>query len=139
MTKAGDLCLSAAGARVILATSSDERHPAEHIMDGNPETFWTTTGMFPQEFIISLSGVFKINKITIHSSLVKNLRIETSISKEPVNFEPCTEKVLIFVYLLIYICFLLPQLSGIQAAHLRFVILSAYDHFVAVYSVSGDT
>ncbi|KAG8546723.1 hypothetical protein GDO81_029924 [Engystomops pustulosus] len=92
MTRAGDLCLSSAGARVSLATSSDDRHPAECIIDGNPETFWTTTGMFPQEFIISLNGLQKIGKIIIESSSVRSLKIYTSATKEPTDFEPCTDR-----------------------------------------------
>ncbi|XP_077850244.1 intraflagellar transport protein 25 homolog isoform X4 [Macaca mulatta] len=66
-----DLCLSSEGSEVILATSSDEKHPPENIIDGNPETFWTTTGMFPQEFIICFHkhiwytqrGSFKMKKL----------------------------------------------------------------------------
>ncbi|CAH2311193.1 intraflagellar transport 25 homolog [Pelobates cultripes] len=137
MSRAGDLCLSSAGAWVKLATSSDERHPAEHIVDGNPETFWMTTGMFPQEFIISLNSVSKINKISIQSSSIQRLQIETSMSKDPINFERCVEKELEHVE---------GQrqteeitLSGIQATYLRFVILSGYDPFVAIYSVSAES
>ncbi|KAM8931192.1 intraflagellar transport protein 25 homolog [Pelodytes ibericus] len=137
MTGAGDLCLRSAGARVTLATSSDERHPAEHIVDGNPETFWTTTGMFPQEFIISLNGVSKINKITIQSSLIQKLRIEASISKEPTNFERCMEKN--FEHVEGQLQNEEVTLPGTQANHLRFVILSGYDHFVAVRSVSAES
>ncbi|MEE6495609.1 hypothetical protein FKM82_002095 [Ascaphus truei] len=92
MTRAGDVCLSSAGAQVTLATSSDERHPPEHIIDGNPETFWTTTGMFPQEFIISLRGLLKISKITLQSTWIRSLRIEKSVSKEPINFERFVER-----------------------------------------------
>lgn len=137
MTRAGDLCLGSAGAHVALATSSDERHPAEHIIDGNPETFWTTTGTFPQEFIISLNGLQKIGKIILESSLIRSVKVYSSASKEPANFEPCLERELEHVE---------GQfqneemaLPGVQALHLRFVILSGYDHFVSVRSVSAET
>ncbi|XP_073449588.1 intraflagellar transport protein 25 homolog isoform X1 [Aquarana catesbeiana] len=92
MTRAGDLCLSSAGAVLAFATSGDGGYPAQHIIDGNPDTFWTTTGMFPQEFIISLNTLQKIGKITIDSSQIRSLRIETSTSKEPTNFEHCVER-----------------------------------------------
>uniref|UniRef100_A0A674J666 Uncharacterized protein n=1 Tax=Terrapene triunguis TaxID=2587831 RepID=A0A674J666_9SAUR len=36
------------------------------------ETFWTTTGMFPQEFIISFHKCVKISKLTIQCYLGKN-------------------------------------------------------------------
>ncbi|XP_077747968.1 intraflagellar transport protein 25 homolog isoform X1 [Canis aureus] len=87
-----DLCLSSEGAEVILATSSDEKHPPENMIDGNPETFWTTTGMFPQEFIICFHKHVRIERLIIQSYFVRTLKIEKSTSKEPVDFEPWIER-----------------------------------------------
>ncbi|XP_073419829.1 intraflagellar transport protein 25 homolog isoform X2 [Dendrobates tinctorius] len=137
MTRAGNLCLSSAGAHVSLATSSDERHPAERMIDGNPETFWTTTGMFPQEFIISMNGLQKIGKITLESSLIRSLKVYTSASKEATNFEPCMERELEHVEGQFQTEEI--ALPGVQAVHLRFVILSGYDHFVSIRSVSAES
>lgn len=39
----------------------------------NPETFWTTTGMFPQEFIICFHKHVKIEKLVIQSYLGKQV------------------------------------------------------------------
>ncbi|XP_063092606.1 intraflagellar transport protein 25 homolog isoform X4 [Cavia porcellus] len=93
--KKTDLCLSSEGAEVILATSSDEKHPAENIIDGNADTFWTTTGMFPQEFIICFHKHVKIEKLIIQSYLVRSLRVEKSAAQEPVGFEQWIEKDLV--------------------------------------------
>uniref|UniRef100_A0A672TVB2 Intraflagellar transport 25 n=1 Tax=Strigops habroptila TaxID=2489341 RepID=A0A672TVB2_STRHB len=90
--RATDWCLSSAGAALVLATSSDEQHPAENVVDGSSETFWTTTGMFPQEFIIGFPKCVKISKVAIQSYLVRTLRIERSVSEDPVGFEECIEK-----------------------------------------------
>lgn len=90
-----DLCSVTEGTEVILATSSDEKHPPENIIDGNPETFWTTTGMFPQEFIICFHKHVKIEKLVIQSYLVRTLRIEKTTSKEPLDFEQWVEKDLV--------------------------------------------
>ncbi|XP_029803714.1 intraflagellar transport protein 25 homolog isoform X1 [Suricata suricatta] len=87
-----DLCLSSEGTEVILATSSDEKHPPENMIDGNAETFWTTTGMFPQEFILCFHKHVRIERLVIQSYFVKTLRIEKSTSKEPVDFEPWIER-----------------------------------------------
>ncbi|XP_059996000.1 intraflagellar transport protein 25 homolog isoform X6 [Lagenorhynchus albirostris] len=87
-----DVCLSSEGTEVILATSSDEKHPPENIIDGNPETFWTTTGMFPQEFIICFHKHVRIERLLIQSYFVRTLRIEKSTSKEPVDFEQWIER-----------------------------------------------
>ncbi|XP_023114489.2 intraflagellar transport protein 25 homolog isoform X3 [Felis catus] len=93
--KKTDLCLSSEGAEVILATSSDEKHPPENMIDGNPDTFWTTTGMFPQEFIICFHKHVRIERLVIQSYFVRTLRIEKSTSKEPVDFEPWIERDLV--------------------------------------------
>ncbi|XP_073752815.1 intraflagellar transport protein 25 homolog isoform X1 [Callorhinus ursinus] len=90
-----DLCSSSEGTEVILATSSDEKHPPENIIDGNPETFWTTTGMFPQEFIICFHKHVRIERLVIQSYFVRTLRIEKSTSKEPIDFEPWIERDLV--------------------------------------------
>ncbi|XP_012783469.1 intraflagellar transport protein 25 homolog [Ochotona princeps] len=131
-----DLCSSSEGAEVVLATSSDEKHPPENIIDGNPETFWTTTGMFPQEFIIYFHKHVRIEKLVIQSYLVRTLRIEKSTSKEPVDFEQWIEKDLAHTE---------GQLQNEEivvrdgsATYLRFIILSAFDHFASVHSISAE-
>nr|XP_020016131.1 intraflagellar transport protein 25 homolog isoform X3 [Castor canadensis] len=108
-----DLCLSSEGAEVILATSSDEKHPPENIIDGNPETFWTTTGMFPQEFIICFHKHIKIEKLLIQSYL-DLVHTEGQLQNEEVVAR-----------------------DG-YATYLRFIILSAFDHFASVHSISVE-
>ncbi|XP_006002611.1 intraflagellar transport protein 25 homolog [Latimeria chalumnae] len=133
MTKMADVALSSAGSKVVLATSSDEKYPPENIIDGQPETFWTTTGMFPQEFIISFTNLVKIATVTVQSYNVQSLSIEKSVSTDPVNFEKCTEKHL-------------EQseghiqteefaLGGTSARYMRFIIKSGFDHFVSIHRV----
>ncbi|KAM6456434.1 intraflagellar transport protein 25 homolog isoform 1-T1 [Liasis olivaceus] len=131
-----DYCLSSEGAGVILATSSDEIHPPENIIDGRSETFWTTTGMFPQEFIISFHKCVTISKLKIQCYLVQRLRIEKSISKDPVDFEQCIEKELQCKDGELQIeDFSFPE---IQATYLRIIILSAFDAFVSVHRVIAE-
>ncbi|KAM8789399.1 intraflagellar transport protein 25 homolog isoform 1-T1 [Rhynchonycteris naso] len=131
-----DLCLSSEGAEVILATSSDEEHPPENMIDGNPETFWTTTGMFPQEFIVCFHKPVEIERLIIHSHFVRTLRIEKGMSEEPVDFEQWIEKDLVHTE---------GQLQNEEitahdgrATYLRFIITSAFDHFASVYSISAE-
>ncbi|XP_033623437.1 intraflagellar transport protein 25 homolog isoform X8 [Fukomys damarensis] len=108
-----DLCLSSEGAEVILATSSDEKHPPENIIDGNAETFWTTTGMFPQEFIICFHKHVKIEKIIIQSYL-DLVHTEGQLQNEEIMAH-----------------------DG-HATYLRVIILSAFDHFASVHSISAE-
>ncbi|XP_059677701.1 intraflagellar transport protein 25 homolog isoform X2 [Gavia stellata] len=134
--RAADWCLSSAGAALVLATSSDEQHPAENMADGSSETFWTTTGMFPQEFIIGFPKCVKISKVTIQCYLVRTLRIERSIAEDPVGFEQCIEKDLQHTEGQLQIEeFPLPDF---QATYLRFIIKSAFDHFVSVHRVMAE-
>ncbi|XP_048186618.1 intraflagellar transport protein 25 homolog [Perognathus longimembris pacificus] len=131
-----DLCLSSEGSEVILATSSDDKHPPENIIDGNPETFCTTTGMFPQEFIICFHKHVKIERLVIQSYLVQTLRIEKRTSKEPTGFELWIGKDLMHTE---------GQLQNEQvvardgyATHLRFIFVSAFDHFASVHNISAE-
>ncbi|KAJ6662535.1 hypothetical protein lerEdw1_011672 [Lerista edwardsae] len=134
--KSIDFCLASEGAEVILATSSDENYPPEYIIDGRSETFWTTTGMFPQEFIISFHKCVQIGKLTVQCYLVRTLRIEKSMSQDPVDFELCVEKELLFKEGELQTEeFSFPEL---QATYLRFTILSAFDAFVSVHRVIAD-
>ncbi|XP_061307161.1 intraflagellar transport protein 25 homolog [Pezoporus flaviventris] len=134
--RATDWCLSSAGAALVLATSSDEQHPAESVVDGNSETFWTTTGMCPQELIIGFPKRVKISKVAIQSYLVRTLRIERSVSEDPVGFEECIEKDLEHTEgQLQKEEFPLPEF---EATYLRFIIKSAFDHFVSVHRVIAE-
>uniref|UniRef100_A0A4W5P8E6 Heat shock protein, alpha-crystallin-related, b11 n=1 Tax=Hucho hucho TaxID=62062 RepID=A0A4W5P8E6_9TELE len=87
-----DPALSSLGAQIVLAASSDENHPPENIIDGSTETFWMSTGMFPQEFIIRLAESMKIALVTMHCYNVKTLKIEKSISDDATDFEAISEK-----------------------------------------------
>uniref|UniRef100_A0A2K5BV47 Intraflagellar transport protein 25 homolog n=1 Tax=Aotus nancymaae TaxID=37293 RepID=A0A2K5BV47_AOTNA len=127
-----ELCLSSEGSRVILATSSDEKHPPENIIDGNPDTFWATTGMFPQEFIIYFHKHVRIERLVIQTYFVQTLKIEKSTSKEP----QWIEKDLVHTE---------GQLQNEEimardgsTTYLRFIIVSAFDHFASVHSVSAE-
>ncbi|KAG3283215.1 intraflagellar transport protein 25 homolog isoform X3 [Ictidomys tridecemlineatus] len=131
-----DLCLSSEGSEVVLATSSDEKHPPENIIDGNPETFWTTTGMFPQEFIICFHKHVKVEKLIIQSYLVRTLKIEKTKSKEPVDFERWIERDFVHTE---------GQLQNEEilvhdgyCTYLRFIITKAFDHFISVHCVSAE-
>lgn len=129
-----DVALSSAGARVSLATSSDERYPAESVTDGSSSTFWMSTGTFPQEFIITLADVTSIQSMRIECYNVRKLAVEHSISSEPINFEPLSEIELEHNESNLQTEDI--NVKIVQAQHLRFIIRSAYDHFTSVHRVS---
>uniref|UniRef100_A0A663M495 Heat shock protein family B (small) member 11 n=1 Tax=Athene cunicularia TaxID=194338 RepID=A0A663M495_ATHCN len=98
------------------------------------ETFWTTTGMFPQEFIIGFPKCVKISKVSIQCYLVRTLRIERSVSKDPVGFEQCIEKGKILKQQ----GFCGNHVGSFSATYLRFIIKSGFDHFVSVHRVMAE-
>lgn len=73
-----DIGLSSAGTTVSLASSADPNHPPDNIIDGKLDTFWITTGMFPQEFVVTFPSLMNINtvKLTMHN--VRRITIERS-------------------------------------------------------------
>ncbi|NXG47246.1 IFT25 protein, partial [Psilopogon haemacephalus] len=100
------------------------------------ETFWTTTGMYPQEFIIGFPECVTIGKVAIQCYLVRTLRIERSLSKDPVDFEQCIEKDLQHAEGHLQMEeFPLPDF---KATYLRFIIKSGFDHFASVHRVVAE-
>uniref|UniRef100_A0A3P9IN09 Intraflagellar transport protein 25 homolog n=1 Tax=Oryzias latipes TaxID=8090 RepID=A0A3P9IN09_ORYLA len=129
-----DFSFSSLDARVVLASSSDESHPPENIVDGNINTFWMSTGMFPQELIIRFPEATTISALTVDSYNVKKLKIEKNISQSASQFESVTEKE--FESTEGHLQTNAISLNPGSATHLRFIITSGYDHFVSVHKVS---
>ncbi|CAI8010595.1 Intraflagellar transport protein 25 homolog [Geodia barretti] len=75
------LQLQAAG-----ATSTDDLHPAEHCLDGNPETFWLSTGLFPQELVLSLPSPTRIVAVHLRCCNVKQMSLQHSTEEMPGGF-----------------------------------------------------
>lgn len=121
--------LSSLGAKIVVASSHDENYPPENIIDGNSKTFWMTTGMFPQEFIIRFSNSTNVTTVTVDSYNVKTLKIERNNSESANNFEPVTEKE--FEPTQEHLQSNVISLTGSSATHLRFIITSGYSHFVS--------
>ncbi|OWK04949.1 HSPB11 [Cervus elaphus hippelaphus] len=91
--------------------------------------------MFPQEFIICFHKHVRIEKLVIQSYFVRTLRIEKSTSKEPVDFEQWIERGMCFFHQHYF------DHEGARDGHvtyLRFIIVSAFDHFASVHSVSAE-
>ncbi|XP_012718804.2 intraflagellar transport protein 25 homolog isoform X1 [Fundulus heteroclitus] len=132
--------IDSSGAQVVLASSSDDNHPPENITDGNSKTFWMSTGMFPQEFVIRFAETTNISSLTVesyNSMRFKHLRIEKNTSQSAAQFEPVTQEE--FERTEGHLQANAISLNGCSATHLRFIIAAGYDHFVSVHRVSVQT
>uniref|UniRef100_A0A671PVI0 Intraflagellar transport protein 25 homolog n=1 Tax=Sinocyclocheilus anshuiensis TaxID=1608454 RepID=A0A671PVI0_9TELE len=126
-----DAALSSYGVQVVLATSSDENHPPENIIDGKTETFWISTGMFPQEFIIRFPDNMNIFTVSIQ---LQQLRIEKGTSDDADKFEAVADTEFEHTESSLQASDVSVNVSN--TTHLRFLILSGYDPFVSVHKVS---
>uniref|UniRef100_A0A0B6ZAJ5 F5/8 type C domain-containing protein n=1 Tax=Arion vulgaris TaxID=1028688 RepID=A0A0B6ZAJ5_9EUPU len=128
-----DVALSSAGAHIALATSSDEKHPPENIIDGNTETFWATTGMFPQEVVIKFQALMKITNVHVCSYNIRRLKLEASETEDGSMYSSLAERELEDTDSQL-------QQEEVQfgekrAYSLRIVIESGYDHFISLHKV----
>ncbi|GFO13382.1 intraflagellar transport 25-like protein [Plakobranchus ocellatus] len=128
-----DVALSSAGAHIALATSSDDKHPPENMIDGKTDTFWSTTGMFPQEFVIRFQTLMKITNVHICSYNIKKLKVEASEADDCNKYDTIAETEIDETDSQLQQEEI--QLGEKRAYSLRLVIESGYDHFVSVHKV----
>eukprot|EP00118_Oscarella_pearsei_P000178 m.4381 g.4381 ORF g.4381 m.4381 type:complete len:139 (+) comp10630_c0_seq1:28-444(+) len=124
------------GGLILLATSNDPNHPCQNIIDGDKTTFWSTTGLFPQEFILSFQSLMSLSVVQVWCSNVKLLVIERSVKAEPVDFEIIFDKELENTDGRLQMEQF--QAENTSACHLKFVIASGYAQFSSVHSVVVD-
>uniref|UniRef100_A0A8C6VU39 Heat shock protein, alpha-crystallin-related, b11 n=1 Tax=Nothobranchius furzeri TaxID=105023 RepID=A0A8C6VU39_NOTFU len=127
-----DSSFNSLGVKVVFASSCDENHPPENIMDGNTKTFWTSTGMFPQEFVIRFPEPTRVAAVTVES-------YNGTKTVVTINSTHCPGSVMKFERTERHLQLNTLSLNGSSAVHLRFVIASGHDHFVSVHRVTVKT
>ncbi|KAG7153409.1 Intraflagellar transport protein 25-like [Homarus americanus] len=121
-------------AKVIYASSQDPTFPPSAMLDGRPDTFWATSGLYPQMVVVTLPGITSVDALTILAYNVRRVSVARSIKTQPTDFEEVTEREL-------------PHDEGklqssvlsseqITAAHLRITIIEGHGHFCSVHKVS---
>lgn len=128
--------LSKLGAQVVMVSSADENFPPENMIDGRTDTFWVSTGLFPQEAIISLRSEMSINSVQVHCYNVKKLSIYQSSKGEPRDFEKVAEKEFEQTEGSLQVEEF--PMSRVTANYLKLVIDSGYNHFISVHKVHVD-
>ena len=71
---------------VIFASSYDEKHPPENIFDNNKKTFFSSTGMFPQEICVQFEPFKIVNNVSLTGYGIKKIAIHTCENDSAVNF-----------------------------------------------------
>lgn len=80
-----------AGASIIMASSVDDKYPPENVLDGTESSFWMTTGMFPQEFVVAFAKPIQVSQIVVMMLNVKKLSVERCDMDRPASFEKVFE------------------------------------------------
>lgn len=121
------------GGQVVMASCHDERFPPDSMCDGKDNTFWATTGMYPQEFVLKLESAIRVSKITTLSMNVRKLAVEKCETEKPDQFEKVFE-----VELANRGERLQTEVHqvNIRAKYLKFIILGGHGEFATVNRVS---
>ena len=78
---------------VIFSSSYDEKNPPENIFDtSTKKTFFSSTGMFPQEICVQFEPFKIVNNVSLTSYGIKKIAIHTCENDSAVNFIKQCEK-----------------------------------------------
>ena len=118
---------------IIFASSYNEKHPPENIFDNNKKTFFSSTGMFPQEICIQFEPFKIVNNVSITGSGIKKIAIHTCENDSAVNFIKQAEQKNV------------PNSGGLQSLKLdlkksprvkvmKIEVLEGYDDFFSIHT-----
>ena len=120
-------------AEVIFTSSYDEKHPPEDIFDPSNKTFFSSTGMFPQEICIQFEPIKVVNRVTLTCYGVKKIAIH-SCENDSAHFTKQSEQQKI------------PNSNGLQSIKLelkknpkvrvlKIEVLEGYEDFFTIHNV----
>ena len=118
---------------VIFASSYDEKHPPENIFDNNKKTFFSSTGMFPQEICVQFDPFKIVNNVSLTGCGIKKIVIHTCENDSAVNFVKQAEQANV------------PNSNGLQSIKLdlkksprvkvmKIEVLEGYDEFFTIHT-----
>eukprot|EP00756_Hemistasia_phaeocysticola_P015343 Hpha_TRINITY_DN15407_c1_g1::TRINITY_DN15407_c1_g1_i1::g.172979::m.172979/K19369/HSPB11; heat shock protein beta-11 len=123
---------------VLLTSSNDDRFPGSNIVDGKEDTFWMTTGMYPQEILFGFRGnTVGVQRIRMSSYHIRRLRIEASYETLPIKFQELLHLELQDKSGQIQIeSHQVSRGNGIR--FVKIILQSGWDDFASVHSVAFD-
>mmetsp|Transcript_74017 Transcript_74017/g.122160 ORF Transcript_74017/g.122160 Transcript_74017/m.122160 type:complete len:134 (-) Transcript_74017:135-536(-) len=128
-----DLVAKKVGGKVLMVSSLDENHPGDHMIDGREDSYWISTGLYPQEILLQLSQRSQVSNVKICATNVRGIRIEGCAEEDPVNFHPLAEDALEEVPQRLQVKDIPCQ--GNEMAYIKIMILSGYHDFCTVHRV----
>ena len=129
--------MSLVKAEVVLTTCNELAGDA--MVDNKPQTYFVTTGLFPQEVVLGIkAGVAQLSRISLSASGIRHLRIEKCTELTPAKFDVIVDTELTnrenarqleqFQ--------LNKATSGSNIHFLKFVIQNGYEDFAAIFDIS---
>ena len=70
-----DLVAQKVGGKVLMVSSLDENHPGDNMIDGREDSYWISTGLYPQEILLQLSQRSQVSNVKISATNVRGIRI----------------------------------------------------------------
>ncbi|GBG25330.1 Intraflagellar transport protein 25 [Hondaea fermentalgiana] len=124
------------GATVMAPTSVDPAHPPHNILDSDDRYFWMTTGLFPQEVVISLDGATSLDRISLRTTNVQKVAFLASTeSSTPTEWETIAEASLADADGRIQMETISVERAPHETRHIKLQILKGWDDFCAVHSL----
>lgn len=70
---------------ILFSSSFDEKYSPLNVLESNSKIFWTSTGMYPQELILSLDSEKTVNSINVIGYNIKKIVIESCENENSIN------------------------------------------------------
>ncbi|CAF4588489.1 unnamed protein product [Rotaria socialis] len=131
------MTLTESNAFISMSSSADQDYPPSNILDPSDNVFWMTTGLYPQEFIITFKEPIEFRQLRFVTANVKRFVMFTTSNTEPRSFDTILEKTIpnnenalqVNEYTLD---------RSMEVRYLKCVILAGYDSFASVHSLKFD-
>lgn len=125
-----------AGASVS-ASSGNSRHPIQNLVTKKAGTekagFYSSTGMFPLDIVIHLSGPAAIDTISIVSTGIQRLEVAKSENSHSNSWETISNVSLKAEESASDLQRINVKIPNVLAIALRFRVLSSWDHFIILH------
>jgi len=126
-----------AGAQVVFASSMERRLPPNNCIDGVGEQPFITTGLYPQDIIISLSKLSVVYRFRINTKHVRRMTLYRCENATPNQFEEVfeTESGDSATEMQDETR---PFAAGLLVRYMKLRIHSGWDDFACVYAIGAD-